>query len=160
VQRLPFTPVSVAQRSWFQRVTHTHAFAAGDYQVGTLTGKATINVAYPLLDEAQEIQAIINVALDLRWLNDRLAEALLPEGTTVSLLDRQGTIVARSPDPDRWVGRSLPNAQIMDGAGRRRNGPSRCVGWYSVRIQVVGQGRAHSPRWRSLWASPGVIMQK
>jgi signal transduction histidine kinase/HAMP domain-containing protein len=111
---LPFTPpVSVAQRSWFQRVTHTRAFAAGDYQVGTLTGKATINMAYPLLDEAQEIQAIINVALDLRWLNDRLAEALLPEGSTVSLLDQQGTIVARSPDPDRWVGRSLPNAQII-----------------------------------------------
>ena len=70
-------------------------------------------MAYPLLDEAQEIRAIITAALDVRWLNDRLAEALLPEGTTVSLLDRQGTIVARSPDPDRWVGRSLPDAQII-----------------------------------------------
>src|SRR5215218_5283093 len=85
---LPFTPpVSVVQREWFQRVTHTRAFAAGDYQVGTLTGKATINVAFPIMDGAQEIQAIINAALDVRWLNDRLAEALLPEGTTVSLLD-------------------------------------------------------------------------
>ena len=111
---LPYTPpVSVAQRSWFQRVRRTHAFAAGDYQVGSITGKATINVAYPLLDEAQEIRAIVTAALDVRWLNDRLAEAPLPEGTTVSLLDRQGTIVARSPDPDRWVGRSLPEAQII-----------------------------------------------
>jgi signal transduction histidine kinase/DNA-binding response OmpR family regulator/HAMP domain-containing protein len=111
---LPFTPpVSVVQREWFQRVTHTRAFAAGDYQVGTLTGKATINVALPIIDGAQEIQAIINAALDVRWLNDRLAEAIPPEGTTVSLLDRQGAIVARYPDPDRWVGRSLPDAQII-----------------------------------------------
>jgi signal transduction histidine kinase len=111
---LPFTPpVSVAQRAWFQRVIHTHAFAAGDYQVGTITGKATINVAYPILDEAQEIRAIIAAALDVRWLNHRLAEAPLPEGTTVSLLDQQGTLVARYPDPDRWVGRSLQDAQII-----------------------------------------------
>ena len=111
---LPFTPpVSVAQRAWFQRVIHTHAFAAGDYQVGTITGKAAINVAYPLLDTAHEIRAIIAAALDVRWLNHRLAETPLPKGTTVSLLDRQGTMVARYPDPDRWVGRSLPDAQII-----------------------------------------------
>jgi hypothetical protein len=43
---LPFTPpVSVVQRSWFQRVTRSRAFAVGDYQVGTITGKATVNVA-------------------------------------------------------------------------------------------------------------------
>ena len=111
---LPFTPpVNVAQRSWFQRVTRTREFVAGDYQVGSITGKATINVAYPLVDAAQAIQAIINAALDVSWLNKRLAEVPLPEGTTVSLLDRQGTIVARSPDPERWVGRSLPEAQII-----------------------------------------------
>ena len=34
----------------------------------------------------------------------------------MSLLDRQGTVVARSPDPDRWVGRSLPEAQIIQTA--------------------------------------------
>jgi signal transduction histidine kinase len=111
---LPFTlPVSVVQRSWFERVRQTHAFAAGDYQVGSITGKATINVAYPILDEVSELRAIINAALDVRWLNDRLAEALLPEGTTVSLFDRQGTVVARSPDPDRWVGQSLPDTSIV-----------------------------------------------
>ena len=31
----------------------------------------------------------------------------------MSLLDRPGTMVARHPDPDRWVGRSLPDAQII-----------------------------------------------
>ena len=78
---IPFTPpVSVVQRSWFHRVSQTRAFAAGDYQVGTLTGKATINMAYPLLDGAQEVRAIINAALDVRWLNTRLAEAPLPGG--------------------------------------------------------------------------------
>jgi Cache domain/GAF domain/HAMP domain len=111
---LPFTaPVSVTQRSWFQRVTHIRTFVVGDYQVGTITGKATINVAYPILGEADQIRAIISAALDLGWLNQLLAEAQPPEGTMLSLIDRNGTIVAHSPDTERWVGRSQPDAPIV-----------------------------------------------
>jgi Cache domain len=111
---LPFTPpVSVAQRAWFERVTHTHAFAVGDYQVGTITGKATINIALPLLDEVDQIRAIVVAALDVGWLNRRLAEAPPPEGTTLTMIDQHGTIVARYPDMERWIGRALPDAPIV-----------------------------------------------
>jgi signal transduction histidine kinase/HAMP domain-containing protein len=111
---LPFTPpVSVAQRAWFERVTHTHAFAVGDYQVGTITGKATINIALPLLDEVDQIRAIVVAALDVGWLNRRLAEASPPEGTTLTMIDQHGTIVARYPDMERWIGRALPDAPIV-----------------------------------------------
>jgi signal transduction histidine kinase/HAMP domain-containing protein len=111
---IPFTPpVSVAQRSWFQRVMSTRRFVVGDYQVGTITGKGTINVAYPILDEDRQIQAIVSAALDVSWLNQLLAEAQPSAGTTLSLIDRRGTIAAHYPDPERWVGRSLPDAPIV-----------------------------------------------
>ena len=87
---IPFTPpVSVAQRSWFQRVISTRRFVVGDYQVGTITGKGTINVAYPILDEDRQIQAIVSAALDVSWLNQLLAEAQPSAGTTLSLIDRK-----------------------------------------------------------------------
>jgi signal transduction histidine kinase len=111
---LPFTPpVSVGQRLWFWRVMYTRAFAVGDYQVGMITGQATLNVALPVLGERHQIRAIIVAALDIGWLNQRLAEAQPPEGTTLSLIDRQGTIVAHYPDAPRWVGQSLPEAPIV-----------------------------------------------
>jgi signal transduction histidine kinase/HAMP domain-containing protein len=111
---LPFTPpASVTQRSWFQRVTSTRRFVVGDYQVGTITGKATINLAYPILDEDRQIQAIVVAALDVGWLNQLLVEAQPSEGTTLSLIDRRGTIVAHYPDPKQWVGRSLSDAPIV-----------------------------------------------
>ena len=111
---IPFTPpVSVAQRSWFQRVMSTRRFVVGDYQVGAITGKGTINVAYPILDEDRQIQAILSAALDVSWLNQLLAEAQPSAGTTLSLIDRRGTIAAHYPDPERWVGRSLPDAPIV-----------------------------------------------
>jgi signal transduction histidine kinase len=111
---LPFTPpVSVAQRSWFQRVTRSRAFAVGDYQVGTITGKATINVALPILGEAQQIQAIVTAALELSWLNQRLEDAQPLEGTTLSVIDRTGTIVAYYPDGDRWSGKAAPQVPLV-----------------------------------------------
>ncbi len=77
---LPFTPsLSVTRRAWFKRALKTHAFAVGDYQVGMISGKATINLAYPVLDEANRLQVIIAAALDIGWLNQRLAEAQPPE---------------------------------------------------------------------------------
>jgi len=111
---LPFTPpVRVSQHSWFQRVTSTYTFVVGDYQVGTITGKATLNVAYPVLDDDGYILAIVVAALDVEWLNQLLAEAHPSAGTTLSLIDRRGTIVARYPDPQSWVGRTLPDAPLV-----------------------------------------------
>jgi PAS domain S-box-containing protein len=111
---LPWTPpVRTIQRAWYQRAIHTRAFVVGDYQVGTITGRATVNVAYPILDTTGEILAIVNAALDLHWLNHLLADARPPEGMTLKLIDRSGTIVAHYPDPERWVGRSLPDAPLV-----------------------------------------------
>lgn len=111
---VPFTPqVSVTGRAWFKRALKTHAFAVGDYQVGMITGKATINLAYPILDEANRLQVIIAAALDIGWLNQRLAEAQPPEDTILSIIDPNGTIVAYYPDPERWVGQSVPNTPMV-----------------------------------------------
>jgi len=42
-------PVRVNDRAWFQRALQTRGFAIGDYQIGRITGKPTVNVAYPVL---------------------------------------------------------------------------------------------------------------
>jgi hypothetical protein len=53
----PFTPpVNVTRRAWFKRALKTRAFAVGDYQVGMVTGKVTINLPYPTLDEANRLR--------------------------------------------------------------------------------------------------------
>lgn len=111
---LPFTPpVRTTHRAWYQRAIASRTFVVGDYQVGTITGKATINVTYPVLGEANQILAILIAALDVGWLNQLLAEAHLPEAATLSIIDRRGTMVARYPDPERWVGRSVTDAPIV-----------------------------------------------
>jgi hypothetical protein len=45
-----------------------------------------------------------------------VAAAQLPAGGAITVLDHNGTIVARFPEPDRWVGQSLPDAPLVQAA--------------------------------------------
>jgi signal transduction histidine kinase len=107
-------PVNLADRSYFQRVLQMRDFAIGDYQNDPISGKATLDLGYPVLDEAGQVQAVLFASLDLTWLNQLAAEAQLPEGSTFTVIDRNGTILVRYPDPGIWVGQSVPEAPIVE----------------------------------------------
>jgi hypothetical protein len=44
----PGSPISGDDRAYFRRVMETKRFAVGEYQVGRITGKASINFGYPI----------------------------------------------------------------------------------------------------------------
>ncbi|HSH29027.1 MAG TPA: EAL domain-containing protein, partial [Thiohalobacter sp.] len=89
--------VDLSDRSYFRRALERDDFAIGDYQVGRITGKPSVNFGYPVTDDAGSTQAVIFSALDLGWLGQLLAEQPLPPGSGVVLSDSQGTALARYP---------------------------------------------------------------
>jgi signal transduction histidine kinase len=97
----------LGDRPYFQRAVATRGFAVGDYQVGRITGKASLNVAYPLLDERGTVRGVVFAAIDLGWLRQLVRDARLPHGSTFTVIDRHGTVLVRHPDED-WVGRAHP----------------------------------------------------
>ncbi|HLC42019.1 MAG TPA: ATP-binding protein [Methylomirabilota bacterium] len=111
---LPMTrPVNVADRAWFERAARTRDFAIGEYQIGRITGKATINFGYPVLDDAGRVRAVVFAALDLAWLNELASQAGLPPGSVLTAIDRHGTILSRYPDQAKWVGKLLPESLVL-----------------------------------------------
>jgi signal transduction histidine kinase len=60
-----------------------------------------------------EVKGVVFAALDLAWLNKLAAEAQLPQGSTFTVVDRNGTILARYPDPEKWVGQPVPETPIF-----------------------------------------------
>jgi two-component sensor histidine kinase len=69
-----------------------------------------------LLPVAVRIQgadaATVGVALaylDLRWLERRLEQRPLPQGGSLTVADQSGTIIARVPQPERFVGTIIPD---------------------------------------------------
>lgn len=104
------TPVHIGDRDYFRRAIETGDFAIGGYQVGRVTGKSTINFGYPLRDDHGHIDGMVFAALDLAWLSRKLTDIPLPDGTTITILDGSGTVLAHQPDPDKWFGKSIRNA--------------------------------------------------
>jgi PAS domain S-box-containing protein len=107
-------PVNLAHRDYFQQSLQTHEFAISSFQGDSISGRATLDLGYPILDEAGQVQAVVFAALDLTWLNRLAAHAQLPKGSTLTMVDRNGTILVRYPDPATWVGQSLPEAPIIE----------------------------------------------
>ena len=57
---LPMTgPVYAGDRVYFRRAVETRDFAIGDYQIGRITGKATLVFGYPVLDDGGHARAVI-----------------------------------------------------------------------------------------------------
>ena len=104
---------NLADRSYFRRAKGSKSFAIGDYQVGRVTERGSVNFGYPILNRAREVSAIVFAALDLGWLTQLTGEARLPEGASLSILDSQGTILARFPDPEKWSGKPVPDAPLF-----------------------------------------------
>ncbi|MBD2101369.1 PAS domain S-box protein [Leptolyngbya sp. FACHB-261] len=119
--------VNVADRSYFQLARDTRDFAIGEYQIGRVTGKATLNFGYPILNEAGQVQSLVIAALDLAWLEQLAAEVQLPEGSIVTVVDRKGTILVRHPDSQNWVGKAVPNAPMTQAVLSQTEGTTEAI---------------------------------
>ncbi|MBI2221200.1 MAG: PAS domain-containing protein [Acidobacteria bacterium] len=106
---LPFVPpIDVSDLTFFIRAVRTRRFAAGEFQKGLLTARYALNVAIPVLSRDGAVARVLFAAVDEHWLNELAAEARLPEGASLVVADRTGTIMARHPDPLRYTGHRLP----------------------------------------------------
>ena len=102
----PGDSVDLSGRPFFRRAFETRAFAIGDYEVDRIAGKTSVTFANPILDKGGRVQQVLFATVDLAWVNQLAADALLPAGTRVAVFDENGTIVAHEPDPGRWIGQS------------------------------------------------------
>ena len=105
--------LNLADRSYFRRAKDSKDFAIGDYQIGKVTNRGSVDFGYPILNRSGEVEGVIYAALDLTWLTHLAAESRLPEGASLSILDSQGTILARFPDPEKWAGKPVPDAPLF-----------------------------------------------
>jgi PAS domain S-box-containing protein len=138
---LPLTePVNLADRSFFQRALATRDLSIGDYQVGRITGKPSINLGYPVFDPSGQIQAMVFAALDLDWVSrsDYALQMQLPQGATWTKIDGNGTTLVRYPSPEQGlVGEPLPEMAHLKTFLARKNGVLEVVDSKGISVLYV-----------------------
>jgi hypothetical protein len=79
-------------------------FMTGRFLLNPTNGKPSVGVA--LAKNGSGHQMVSAAAfLDLAWLNEQLEKSPAPNGCVVLILDRNGTVIARNPDADKWLGK-------------------------------------------------------
>ena len=98
----------IAARPWFQRAVRMRTTAVGDDQFGAATGLPEVVVTHPLLAPSGELMRIVAAAVSIgRW-NAIVAGLRLPRTATLTLFDRNRTILAGSRDAQQSVGAHMP----------------------------------------------------
>jgi PAS domain S-box-containing protein len=120
-------PMNFADRPWYRQVIQTRKFVIGEYQIGRITGKATLGLIYPVLDSKGKLKAILATELDLGWLNQFMAESKAPAGTTLTVVDRKGTILLRYPEPETFTGKTMPEGSILKAILAKEEGVSEAI---------------------------------
>jgi len=106
-------PVNIADRSEVQRAVRSNGPAVGEYRIGRITRRPGINVAQAVHDDSGRVAGVVFVAIDLRRLGEIASSQSLPTGDSVTVLDRRGTILARSPGGETWTVKTLPDAPVV-----------------------------------------------
>jgi signal transduction histidine kinase/HAMP domain-containing protein len=120
--------INIADRSYFKLAVERKNFAIGDYQVGRVTGRASLNLGYPIRDNDDSITGVVFAALDLAWFSEIVSAINLPAYSSLAVYDRHGTVLARSPDSERLVGKSLPETDIVRTVLMKGEGVTEAVG--------------------------------
>ena len=100
--------LTIADREHFRRAVETRSFSTGGYVKSRMDGQAALPFATPAFDENGRMDRVVTAVLTAGWLDRFLNNKVLPEGAVVTLADRNGVLLARSPSLEEWVGKPLP----------------------------------------------------
>jgi C4-dicarboxylate-specific signal transduction histidine kinase len=125
----------------------TAVFDSGKRVVSPLyvgsSGARYVVLAYPVRDDMEQIVAALAFFVDLRTLQDSVGGIPVPNGSVVNVVDRDGRLLARSEQPERYVGQLLP-ADLRPGDFHTE--PAERTGIDGVR-RIYGEARVDDAPW-------------
>lgn len=127
--------VNLSDRYYFREALSTHQFAVGDYTLSRLSGRRLVPVALPAMT-GDHVDFVVGAGVNLEWLGRQLRERGLAYGSAVTVADRNGIIIAREPDPEKFIGTGFPTQYMyllssLPGTTdvRSRDGTERILGY-------------------------------
>ena len=115
--------INVADRPYFRDAIAQRGLAIQAPVVSRVSGEQIALMARPIFDNHATMVAVITMAIHLKGLIDEL-EPLdrIGDETLVTVIDRDGTIIARSVDPAKWIGKRVEQVDRLANAFAAESG--------------------------------------
>ncbi|MHC2088962.1 HWE histidine kinase domain-containing protein [Methylobacterium sp. CM6244] len=98
---------NLADRGYFQDAMRTGGFTVGGFVTGRITKRPTWQFAQAIPGPDGQPVGVVVASIDLDHLAGHQARAGLPPNATLTVADRNGSILLRLPDHTDWVGKPL-----------------------------------------------------
>ena len=90
--------------------------AVSQLMIGPITGRQTVLLAFPVrAGDSAPVKGVLGLSLNLPRLGRLFAGLTLPPGSTVTLVDRNGRVMARNLEPEKFIGSTFV-ASVQDPA--------------------------------------------
>jgi len=107
-------PGSVAPRvsdPYVAEVVRTGNAVRSPYMTGRVSGRPTVVLAYPVRDGSRVV-GVLALGLNLTRLQTLFAAIPLPAGSVMTLTDATSRVLARSLEPERYIGRIITTRPV------------------------------------------------
>ena len=99
--------ISLADRAYVQD-SLAGRFSVGEYTAGRVSHQKVLPLSVPIVDDAGKVKGVVAGSLDLEWLQQKVRDRTFSADGNLTIADRNGVILARHPDPERFVGTTIP----------------------------------------------------
>jgi PAS domain S-box-containing protein len=114
--------VFAGDRNFFQKALALRTLIAEGYLISRSTGKPLVTFAMPVLDSAGGVKAIAMVGVDVNQISKAVANAPLPPGSRLIIMDRQGIVLAANPENSTVVGQRVASPLLQEAVKTMRTG--------------------------------------
>lgn len=105
----------VGDRYYHRATLANRRFTVGNYVVGRLTGRPIVGLAYPVTGSSpDDVTGVVAAYLDLTALENSVHEMDMPQAVTFTVIDRNGTVMARVPAGQSAMGFDTVGASVPE----------------------------------------------
>jgi diguanylate cyclase (GGDEF)-like protein len=125
--------LNVADRAYFQNALHSRDFSLSDYLVTRVSQVPGLIATYPIVKDNGSVAGVVLGSINLRWIDDLATSAALRSGTSVALVDSNGTLIAASPDEEALIGKNFTGHALAHDMLAKDEGAVTAAGFDGVR---------------------------
>lgn len=114
--------VFVGDRDYFRQTLARRSFTLTGYKMGRLQGKPVIIFTLPVMDSQGHISAIAFAAVDLNEISREVDAIPVPQGSRVTLMDRDAIVLALNPPHPVLLGKPVRLPLLQQAVKSMRTG--------------------------------------
>lgn len=105
--------INIADRAYFVQALASQAPVIGQAIIGRTTQRWVLPFALAFRNAQGQVRGVIDVVLNLNWVNHEFAKGEYADYADLALVDHQGTVLAHYPDPDALISKNIAQSTVF-----------------------------------------------